>query len=403
MQSTTSFEREAAAALGSLQRSFSAALNAVVPWPWKAPFLARVLGLDRTLAWKLHRLVHEPTPTAAARFLPGAAGVSIVLDACAARGAPHDLVESAREAAEAYRLLVERHAGDRASAELMLSGLADEDACEGTLRRAAFRAASFVTGLQARTQLLSCIVARGVEPGTLDVAMVKALIDLRRLRAGAPFVVVRPKATDDRGGGAADFRWEPVDPPSEGVPRGLSPLVDFCSRPMPRFLRAREEAGTIEDELEPGPIGNAGAITWITADRLRAVSPAVARPDHERAEHAIRLRTPCEVAVLDVFAEVGVFTDDPAEVGVYSEHRGEQFRRPAERERYRVPVRVRAEELGHGPGAAATPDVPRYPAMAEHVLACMGWSGRRFELQRVRVEFPFTPTAVVLSRRLPPG
>lgn len=69
----------------------------------------------------------------------------------------------------------------------------------------------------------------------------------------------------------------------------------------------------------------------------------------------------------------------------------------AERERYLLRLSETPVFLGSGVNVLHTPDVPRYPEMAQHVLDKLGWNADEFEVYRCRIEYPVLPSSVVLD------
>lgn len=396
-----------------LQVAFSQILDALDPPAAKPPHIARLLGLDKSLAWKVYRLVNEAVPHQIAQFVPGRSGMNIFIQACRNSRVPEDKVVYLEHAAEEYSTLVRVHGGDRASVELMLSGSGEPDRTQMTLRRAAFRAASFVAGIQARTHLQSFFICKSRTPGMLDVALVKAFVEIRRLRSNAPFVLLRPVVTDDKGGLLARPNFEPIEPFGQSGPGVAGEVVselepaaqvglmrEYSSLPTPKFSMGRITGTHQEFELADSPVGNTGALTCVCGEILRAAVSATAFAGNMNAEHAIQLRTPCQAALLDVFVQRGVFPAHTPKVAVYSEYSGNEFRRGNDRDRYRLPGSFHAELLGSGSNAAITSDMPRYASLAQRVFERLGVDGSEFDLYRSRIAYPFIPCAMVMTHPL---
>ena len=70
------------------------------------------------------------------------------------------------------------------------------------------------------------------------------------------------------------------------------------------------------------------------------------------------------------------------------------------RERGLLPVCDEVIDLGAGPPALATPEIPRYREMAETAARAMGHSLPDFRGYRVRMRFPPIPTVAVLRHAL---
>jgi hypothetical protein len=406
------FEAALEGALSNLQATLTATVEALPEHPRKAPDLARALGLERNIAWKLFRLINERDVFAAARFVPGPASIAAFVTAGEAAGLPAPLLTRVTEAAQAYQEVVRRHAGDRVSADIMLVAKGGDSAGSGSaggeLRRGAFRAASYLAGVQAEAQLQAFIFAPAEggagEAGVFHGVSLNGFVNLRRMRPGAPVVIGRAMATDDRGNLLKPVNDGSIDGP---LPEGeyVPLLKGFCSTPRPRFRQVQGDKGFIENELEEGPVGKTGAITFMAGTAIYAMASRYRDAQNANMDLVARVRTPTEVLICDILAHEAIFGDVTPRAAVYNDLFGSVLSRGPARERYRLPPSPRVVSLGKGVESAHTPEIPRYTKMLRHVMDRLGWDGERFNVYRVRIEFPFTPTSVVASFDLlePPG
>lgn len=404
------FGEHAESALLRLQGACVLIFESLKPPPSRPAEIGRALALDKSLAWKLHRLVSESVPSAIAQFVPGESGWNIFRRALATHAIPAPVMASFEEALAQYQTLVKLHGGDRTSMQMMLSTDGEPDRTQMSLRRAAFRAASFVAGLQARTQVQVFFLAPGSKPGMLDYVLVKAFVDVRRLRPHAPLVTTRPLVSKDSGIGQPVAVTEPVAPIPNGIDgpgiqeaRELGLWREFCSEPLPQFVRTRMRASVLDYELADSPIGNTGAMTIVTAEIFRNLVPNTVGPGSQRADHAMQLRVPSKAAILDVIAHEDAFPRHTPTLAVYSEYRGEEFRIGAGRERFRIPGHEQVETLAGGLRSIPTPDVPRYSAIVSSVMQRLNWNPAQFQAYRARIEYPFMPCAVLMSHPLHPA
>src|SRR5262245_47287781 len=86
----------------------------------KPQALSRALSIDKTLAWKVSRIVRSREPAVAVQHLPGGAAFAILLSAATRAGASDASVKRARVAIESVDAMVSRHVGDRPTLELVL-------------------------------------------------------------------------------------------------------------------------------------------------------------------------------------------------------------------------------------------------------------------------------------------
>jgi len=311
------------------------------------------------------------------------------------------LRERVRDAAGRYFDVLKVHAGDRVSADIMLGTRGGENA-DIALRRAGFRAASSLAGVQAQTQLQTFIMAPSATAGIIDGVALKGFVDLRRMRPGAPVVIGRAMSTDDAGRVINSAANQPIDPQPEGQ---LVPLLaDFCSSPLPQFQQVDADPPFVEYELVEGPVGRTGAATIISASLVRALGSRYRDKDNTRLDTVTRIRTPAAVLICDTLVHKDIFpAGHPApRASLYSDIFGDAVRRGDNRERYRLPVNVAVEHLGRGTSVAQAAEVPRYPRMLDHVFARLGWDPNAFDIYRTCVEFPFTPTSLTVTFELLP-
>jgi hypothetical protein len=392
----TDFDSALQESLAALRAALIAALEALPAYPRNAPDLARTVGLERNIAWKMFSLVHKRDVLAAARLVPGPASIATFVAGAGRAGVPQAILDRVAQAAESHQRVVRLHAGDRASADIMLGSRSGE-AGELALRRAAFRSMSYLAGVQAQAQFQTFMFApSSSDPAILDGVSLNGFVELRRMRPDAPVVIGRAMATDDKGkivSPAGDVSLDGPLADGEFVPL----LRDFCSRPLPTFRRVQGERGFVENELAPGPIGKIGATSFGAGSVIRSLASRYRDADNANMDLVARVRTPAAVLVCDVLAHEEVFGDAVPRLAVYSDLFGSALMRGAGRERYRLPTHQSVEVLGAGPESAHSGDIPRYTSMLRHVMGRLSWDGRRFRAYRARIEYPFTPTCVVVS------
>ncbi|MCP3903007.1 MAG: hypothetical protein GY715_05160 [Planctomycetes bacterium] len=357
--------------------------------------LCRILTIDKKLGWKISKVVQARDPLAAVEHIPGAAGVEIFLTAASRRGASDDLLDRARAAMRRFDRLIEVHAGDRGSFEMMARGIAEEssDQSEFNHRRAAFRGNSYTWGVQARTQLSTNIVYPSKEPGRLDIALVGGLIELRRLRPKVAWVVARL-------GFVGDSDEPHSDASIENTPVPL--LTEFCTEPPSALQTVRSPSGFIEVELAEGPVGDTGAMTFIfCGEPFRNAGRAYRTDDDPVANLNVHVRTPSKVLIHDLLVHASLFDRLHPQANIYSEVHHEVRSSRTRLEKYRLPVGLTVDYLGRGSSVLRTPDVPRYPEMARHVLERVGQDAEEFDAYRLRMQYPIVPTAVTMGFDLP--
>jgi hypothetical protein len=394
--------------LDRVREAFAAVIDALPRASGKASEVARILKIDRKLAWKFWRVVNSPDSFAIVSHLPGAPGVEIFLNAARDHGVAPATISSAQAAFAALEKLITAHAGDRASFEMMVKAFAVDPLEQQELahRKASFAGNSFTWGVQARTQVVAIILAPSQMPGKIDTTWVGGLIDLRRLRPKVAWVVARTGFFADDGQTQPSITPEMTLQQREEAAAGyrIPLLTEFCSSPQPEFRTRLTEHGQVEIELVEGPVGEQAAITCLfCADPYRGVGARAASPGDAPVQLNAHVRTPSTMLVFDVLAPPDLFGPIVCSAAVYSEVHREVRSAATRDERYRLPIHLAVQHLGRSPGATAlrTPHVPNYPQMIRHICQRYGWNADDFEVHRLLMPYPVVPSAVVVSFDLP--
>src|SRR4051812_20958605 len=151
----TEFETECRVRVGELRSAFIELYDAVGADPFSPQIFSRKFKVNKTLAWNVARLIQSANPVQAIVHVPGASSLERVIQATAKHGANPEVVARARKAADDFRKMIEAHAGDRPTMDLIVDGVGrDGDGSELDLsRKLAFRGNSGLYGVQARARL----------------------------------------------------------------------------------------------------------------------------------------------------------------------------------------------------------------------------------------------------------
>ena len=396
------FETDTAVVLQRLRTALSGVMAGIPGFVSKPAELQRALKIDMKLSCKVFKVVSASSTLAAGPHVPGEAALRTFLKAARKAGIDEQVVGAAAVAAEDFDRLVARHAGDRSAFDSMVSSrVAADDAAQITLqhRRAAFRAQRHSFGVHAKVQLHCLILQPAGNPHMLDLAQACGFLSLRQLRPDAPLVISRVRTTNDDGS-VRKVRREPLDPtPTEAT--GITLLREFCSQPLPRLRSVPIAPGIVCGELASNGIGKQAAITCIEGYVVRAAVPRYREEGNRVGAKPAPVRLPCEALLLDLLVREDTFGSLTPKAFTCAEHIGE------------VPSPVTCEEwqrlgppeavpyLGKGPSVLYAPDVPRYPEMGQYVFDRLGWDGRRFDVYRLRVDYPVLPSTVVVQFDLP--
>lgn len=394
------FEQAAGETIGRVQDAFTELVAAVPGLTGRPSEIQRALGLHKTLAWKLAKIVDASDRLTVYRRLPGDGAIAKILDAAARVGVERSRLDAVRTSVRDLERFVERHAGHRETLEIMLAGSSRgrlNDA-ELSYRKDGFRATSHIWGVQARTVTRSVITWPSADDkDMLDAAIIFGVVDFLRLRPDRPWVVNRWRPTDDDGAPIA-IQPTPIDSESAG---GSPLLRDFCSDPNLDVRRAKAPDCTLEDEVAAGQVGTRGAVTLHSAEVLRNVMPRFSVDGSRMYAQNLELRTPCRTVVFDHLVHRDLYGRVAPRFKVFGELAGRPLYVTLRSGMDRLEVFERVEYLGNGSAVLRTPDVPRYDQMIQHVCHRLGWDPDMLDAYRVRMEYPYVPITMTYDYPLP--
>jgi hypothetical protein len=365
--------------------------------PTRPQALARRLGLDKSLAWHLSKILAGGDALATVPHLPGRAGLQIVLASFERAGAASLDVDALRDAIAALERTIDTHCGDRATLEMMLgSSQANGSAArEEAQRKQLFQGASAVWGVQARVHLSAHFVAPSAgDDDLLDTAVLSGLVDFVRLRPDVPWAVATVRRFTGEGVTAAPGIVEPVDP---GVdPAGAPLLREFCSHPLPELRVAAGAPGTTRYEIVEGPVGHTAACTCVTAWIDRRCVSRWRTPDDRFGEHLVHICTPAKLLVHDLFIHRDLPFELPPQLGMYGMLPGGPEYPHGGRDQGKLAVTVGVIDLGASPPDVTMPEMPRYPKMIETAFRRLGAGPEDFHGYRMRLRFPPIPALAAM-------
>ena len=397
----TSFPEDCKQVLQGLRGALTSALATVGVDPARPQDMARTLGLHRNLTWKVSKIVTSTDVFSVVPHIPGRSGMEILNRALRKAGVEAAGIKSIKAALDDFDRLVALHGGDRATLELVAGGFVPEAAQGEALvsaRKAAFRGNSATWSVQARVLLSLNIMAPSAEdPRRVDLAQVRGLIDLRRLRPDVGWPLFRRQAWDESG----------LQPVVDGVPIGKDehsavPLLrDFCSPDLPE-LNVVHLGPEVEIELPPGEVGRTGEQTCIYGVLLAATGSQYAEGEDRICELGCNLSTPVELMHSDLLVHESLTWAMRPRTDVYGLLHGGPMHDHARRSRFRLPIETEVHELGRGLATMATPHVPRYLDLLSHVFDALGWDETRFRGFRHLVEYPPIPAVALMAMDLLP-
>lgn len=399
-QGVPGFEEHLTTAFQRVRRSIGSVLDAAALDAAEPQEMARRLGVNRNLTWKVSKVLGGNDLYQSLQHLPGAEGIEILLKAARKAGVTEGLLEGVREAQRDFDKVVEVHTGDRATLDLILDSMGGAGSGERLehSRKLAFRGNSGVWGLQARVRCTTSFIAPNREnPDLLDLGLVGGLVDVRRLRANIRWPLFRPSFYNDDGTPVVNAPGErALDPAYEDSP-GPKLLGAFCSPNMPEVQASKTRRGWVY-ELVGGPIGNTGSFTCFFGTLARGVASRWRTERDTYAELGSQATMPTETMQFDLIAHRDLdFLMNPKLHYIGHLHGNE----PGDIETHTIPVHERPAELSGVPPVVGTSLIPRYDEMVAYTMERAGWDIREFRAIRLTIKYPPMHSSAVLRAELP--
>lgn len=394
------FEAEASRVLAALSSSLSSLIRAL-PTPIDGcRELERALGIDHVLAWRTYRIATASDPASVGADVPRPAPMDRLLRAARRRRVAPAVIQSVRDAYTDFEQMVRRHAGDdprrgpgagergggRAAFDALIGGGRGESSrrLELSHRRALYKSASFIWGMQARCTLTCAVMHPGDAPETVDALILSGFVQAHALRAGTPLRLigrwgVRPDTPDAAGARAFD------------APHGGNQILGrFSSHPLPQVTASPISSGMVESELRFEGIGRSAAIDVFTAKTTRGSRLDPTEPFHGAVKS---VSMPSEMLVLDFLIPRG--WTDPVSVRTSTHGYPGIVESLAQRlPDFAMPITEHGEYLGSDLGALDLPQIPRHAEMTRSILEDLGWDAAGFDIFRCRVEYPILHTTI---------
>lgn len=396
-QPVPNFENHVVSVLGRLRAAFTELFQSVGADAARPQIVARDFGLNRTMTWKISKVICDPDAASVVANLPGRAGLNILLDSFKKSGAPVAAIKEVRDALEAFDAMQEIHAGDRDTLEAMLGAMSngpDAQQQHENQRKAAFRANSAIWGVQARIQICINMIAPSDDPDFVELVWISGLVDFRRLRREAVWAVASTRLVDDQGKAVPTGNLESLDPAYSG--NGHAPLMgDYCADPMPELRLNSGADGIMRYELVEGPIGNTASTTCIIGLFGRGFFRRTKVPGDTIGEHLARLYTPAELLVHDLFVHEDLTHAQNPTIHLYDQLPIAPPYPVCGRERSELPFADSIQSLGRGSRSAVVVEMPQYAAIINSACERMEWNPKSFLGYRFRLKYPPIPSVAV--------
>lgn len=388
-------------AVQSLRQALAELLSAMKVDPSEPQEISRRFGLDKTLTWRITRVVREENAWESVPHIPRRPSMLTFLRTMSEHGAPEPTVELVQTALDGFEEFIRTHTGDRDTLEAMLGPTATRSGAKRmeTFRKQAVQANSAIFGVRARAQFATRFILPTRVEGKLLTAGVNGFVDFRRLRSDVCWGVstveqwgVQIPEQDDK-----SFRVTPMD---ESVGQGLPILAKFCSQPLPALETTDLPGQRIRIDISKGPVGNTAAATVVLGWKWNEPVSMYESEPGEMGEHGIHLTTPVEAVIFDLFVHRSLGFAYELKPRMVSELQGVSAGPRSDSARHVIPVPDEVVDMGAGPPDLTTVEVPRYREMIEYATGNLGHTIADFRVFRYRLKYPPIPTLVLLRHPL---
>lgn len=359
--------------------------------PTKPREFARKLGVDKTLAWKISRMLSAESDHELLQFLPGDAAMDLFVDALQTSGGTPDSVQHVRQVISDFRESIETQIGDRSTLEIVLDSIPGQQGNRFlNSRKMVFRGNSGIYGVQARARVQTAFfLPSEIDPDLIDIALVAGWIDFRRLRRDAKWVLFRHSFHESATMGRS--RTEPLDPWDQGT-SGLNLLREFCSDPAP-LLRSTRVGDEMFYQVYDGPLGNAGVFTCFMGSITRGAGRKLVLSPEEIGRVGAMISAPVENIQFDLFIHRDIQLRAAPSVEVVSGLTS--VVNPLETDL--LPLEEQIEPLRcdlHGATAVESPLLPSYSRIFSWVCKTLRLPPTDFDGHRYLVKYPPFPSTI---------
>ena len=369
--------------------------------PEKPQEVARRLGINRNLAWKLTKVIQSQGAVVALNYLPGSQGMALALKAFANEIGQVEAIARVGTALDAFEATAVRHAGDRERLELTLESMGEleRDSKAENGRELAFRGNSSVWGVQARLRFSTVFLGpSALGAGKLDYISVGGVFGFRRLNPGVRWRLALSNFHDDKGlplpglDGFSDF---------EAKGPGETPLIirEFSSPNLPDIEVVKHADGR-EFVLPAGPVGVVPQFDCCFGYIWRGL-PMYRDVNNQYGSTATPISLPCESLLFDLIVHRDIPLAGRPEALVYGFPHGGAESPASQTPANRMNLRQELLELPSRPVTVATAQLPAYTKIAARVYEKMGWNPDDFIGLRLQIPFPPMSTRVVIRWPLP--
>lgn len=397
------------AAAERVHAALVAGLDVFLPPPRRPHDLVQQLGLDKTLASRIHRTAAAPASLEAVLEGAGIQGLRLVVAGLCkvvdSRGTPVDssLITELDQAIAEFASVCEEFPDGRVGLETAMADLLPSlrDQSERRARRAVWHAHSFLLGFTQEVLYKAFIrLPSREDPRLVDTVYVEICGDFRRLRAGSQAAITG--LVIFRADEQSKVRSETIDGAPMGTDAMQALMLDRCTQPLPPLkseVRGNQVTLMLDDQFPVlGP-----PITITLAQVTRNGMRRFGRPGSEYDTNHAVFRRPIRTLVWDHLTHLSLAAGPPEVTASFASAVGGMPASPADDRLYAIRQPEEFQSLGVGLGRVAGSDLPDCRGLLQTVLDRLGANPAELGVHRLRIEYPIPHTRYVVWTRLLPG
>jgi len=364
--------------------------------PTKTRELARELGVNRGLAWRLSRIARSTDGTDVAHDVPGRQSMERFVKICQDRGADITIADDVRDASDHYEQTVTACTGGRKTLAMLLANRHDPTGTQDRerSRRTLFEGACSVWGVQSQLRFVTVFLFPSPDdPELLDAAHITGYVGFRRL--GSRPWPMSYEAVHDSDGKVQQIQKEPLDP--TGYKEGdLQLMQEFCNPSDPKIdVRVQGEYKAFD--LAAGPVGNEGMTTCVFGSLLKSIYEH--HPEEPgTAGFMVMLQTPVERVLFDLFVHEDVVFDGDVNTHLLDRLTYPHQNRVADFDSQSMAISETARALPRTLAGCTTAHIPWYTKMLSTAAEKINIPAEKFAGTRFEMTYP--PISTTLSRRV---
>lgn len=367
--------------------------------------IAQSLKIDKSLAWHLAKVASARHPATVIEHLPGLEGIELIVKAASKLNAPDATINEFRDVFSSLLEMQDLIAGDR---HVLIGMLKDSPGAEPAVakslhlaRKSACRANATLFGLSAAAEFRVDCLWLDAATSKLALATIRGWTQLARLRddaiikLGAFHLANSPSTLDQP---------RPLDPIAAA--KFQAPVVgEFCSPSLSPFMVDQDSRGLNALFIAQGDLGLSSAVDIVLGEAIGpSISPFAQQPG-ELAEVFVRCHIPTRRLVHDWLIHrdllAGAWKGQTPHHDVWSELSGGGLFPLNRSHKSRLSPRTAIARSAVPEHAVRIPELPRHLDMIKWLCNSQSLTIGDFDLYRVEIEHPITPSTSVMSIPLP--